>query len=55
MDNFSKFDWIVLLKNESAETIKDPLESILINSKRKPNLIETHRGKEFYDSIFKVL
>ena len=28
------------------------MENILLNSKRKPNLIETHRGKEFYDTIF---
>ena len=24
----------------------------MTNSKRKPNLIETHRGKEFYNNIF---
>ena len=39
--NFSKFGWTVPLKNESAQTIKDPFENILISSKRKPNLIES--------------
>ena len=33
-------------------TIKDSFENILISSKGKPNLIETDRGKEFYNNIF---
>ena len=53
IDNFSKFGWTVPLKNKNALTIKDSFENIIINSKRKPNLIETDRGKEFYNSIFK--
>ena len=32
--------------------VKDSFENILINSKRKPNLIESDRGKEFYNNIF---
>ena len=52
IDNFSKFGWTVPLKNKNAQIIKDSFESILINSKRKPNLIETDRGKEFYNNIF---
>ena len=52
IDNFSKFGWTVPLKNKNAQTIKDSFENILISSKRKPNLIETDRGKEFYNSIF---
>ena len=52
IDNFSKFGWTIPLKNKSAQTIKDSFENILINSKRKPNLIETVRGKEFYNNIF---
>ena len=40
------------LSKKSAQTIKDSFENILINSKRKPNLIETDRGKEFYNNIF---
>ena len=52
IDNFSKYGWTIPLKNENAQTIKDSFENILINSKRKPNLIETDRGKEFYNSIF---
>ena len=52
IDNFSKFGWTVPLKNKNAQTIKDSSENILISSKRKPNLIESDRGKEFYNNIF---
>ena len=52
IDNFSKFGWTVPLKNINAQTKKDSFENILINSKRKPNLIESDRGKEFYNNIF---
>ena len=52
IDNFSKYGWTIPLKNKNAETIKDSFENILIKSKRKPNLIETDRGKEFYNRIF---
>ena len=52
IDNFSKYDWTISLKNKNAQTIKDSFENILINSKGSPNLIETDRGKEFYNNIF---
>ena len=52
IDNFSKFGWTIPLKNKNAQTIKDSFENIRISSKRSPNLIETDRGKEFYNNIF---
>ena len=52
IDNFSKFGWTVPLKNKNAQTIKDSFEIFLISSKRKPNLIGSDRGKEFYNNIF---
>ena len=52
MDNFSKYGWTVPLKSKNAQTIKGSFEIILIGSKRKPNLFETDRGKEFYNNIF---
>ena len=52
IDNFSKFGWTIALKNKNAQTIKDSFENIFLNSKRKPNLIESDRGKEFYNNIF---
>ena len=51
IDNLSKFRWTSPLKKKSL-TIKDSFENISIKSKRKPNLIETGRGKEFYNKIF---
>ena len=54
IDNFSKFGWTIPLKNKNAQTIKDSFENILISSKRKPNLIESDRGKEFYNNVFQV-
>ena len=52
IDNFSKYGWTIPLKNKNAQTIRDSFENVLINSKRKPNLIESDRGKEFYNNIF---
>ena len=52
IDNFSKYGWTIPLKNKNAQTIKDSFENILISSKRKPNLIESDRGREFYNNIF---
>ena len=54
IDNFSKFGFTSPLKNKKAQTIKDSFESILISSKRSPNLLETDRGKEFYNNIFSL-
>ena len=52
LDNFSKFGWTIPLKNKNAQTIKESFENILKSSKRLPNLIESDRGKEFYNNIF---
>ena len=51
-DNFSKFGWTVPLKNKNAQTMKHSFENIPTTSKRKPILIESDRGKEFYNNIF---
>ena len=52
IDNFSKFGWTVPLKNKNAQTTKNSFENILISSKRRPNFIESDRGKEFHNNIF---
>ena len=54
LDNFSKFGWTVPLKNKNAQTIKDSFQNILISSKRKPNLIESDRGREFYNNFSRL-
>ena len=52
LDIFSKFGWTVRLKNKNAQTMKDSYEYIIISSERKPDSIETDRGKEFYKNFF---
>ena len=52
IDNFSKIGRTIPLRNKNALTIKDSFENVLISSKRKPNLIESDRGKDFYNNIF---
>ena len=52
IDNFSKYGGTVPLKNKNAQTIEDSFENILTNSKRRPNLIESDRAREFYNNIF---
>ena len=49
IDNFSKIGCTVPLKN--AKTITNSLENILINSRRKPNLIESDGRKELNNNI----
>ena len=49
IDNFSKFGWRVPLKNKNAHSIKGFFKNVLISSKRRPNLIESDCGKEFYN------
>ena len=51
IDNFSKFGWTIPRKKKNAQTIKDSFENIFLSSKRSPNLIESDRGKEFYNNI----
>ena len=52
IDNFSKYGWTVPLKNKSGRTIRDSFENIIKTSK-KPNLIESDRGKYSLTIFFK--
>ena len=53
IDNFSKYLWAIPLKNKNSQTITDEFSNILSTSKRKPLKIESDRGAEFYNSIFR--
>ena len=46
-DIFSKFAWVIPLKDKRGITIKNALEKIF--NKRKPKLLWTDRGTEFYN------
>ena len=50
---FSKYAFVVHLKVKKRITIPIAFQSILDNSKRKPNKIWTDRGSEFYTTHFK--
>ena len=52
IDNYSKYLWAILLKNEYSQTITNEFSIILTKSKRKLFKIESDRGSEFCNSIF---
>ena len=52
-DLFSKYAFAVPLKDKKGITIANAFQSILDNSKRKPNKIWTDQGSEFYNTHFK--
>ena len=53
IDIFSKYVWIVPLKDKKGASIVDAFRSILKQSNRKPNKIWVDKGSEFYNSSFK--
>ena len=50
---FSKYAFAVPLKDKKGTTIANTFQSILNNSKRKPNKIWTDQGSKFYNTNFK--
>ena len=53
IDLFSKYAFAVPLKDKKGTTIANAFQSILNNSKRKPNKIWKAQGSEFYNTHFK--
>ena len=53
IDLFSKYDFVVPLKDKKGTTIVNAFQSILSNSRRKPNKIWVDQGSEFYNTHFK--
>ena len=52
---FSKYDWVVPLKDKEGVSIVNAFQSILDKSKRKANKIWIDQGSEFYNNFFKKL
>ena len=52
-DSFSKYAWVVPLKDKNRASIVDPFQKILDDSNRKPNKIWVDKGSEFYNNSFK--
>ena len=53
IDIFSKYDWVVPLKDKKGISIVKAFQSILKQSNRKPNKIWVDKGSEFYNAYFK--
>ena len=51
---FSKYAWVVPLKDEKGASIVNAFQKVLDKSKRKPNNIWVDKGSEFYNSSFKT-
>ena len=54
LDVFSKYGWIVPLKDKKGETITEAFKSILKEG-RKPEYLWTDKGKEYYSKHLKDL
>ena len=54
IDVFSKFGWIVPLQNKKGETVAGAFENIF-KSGRKPQLLWTDKGTEFYNGNVKQM
>ena len=50
---FSKYAWVVPLKDKKGATIVNAFQKILKKSGRKPNKIWVDKGSEFYNNSFK--
>ena len=53
IDIFSKYAWVVPLKDKKGISIVKAFQSILKQSNRKPNKIWGDKGSEFYNAYFK--
>ena len=53
IDLFSKYAFVVLLKDKKGISIVNAFQSFLNKSKRKPNKIWIDKGSEFYNASFK--
>ena len=54
IDIFSKYDWVISLKDKKGASIVDAFQKILKKSdKRKPNKIWVDKESEFYNNSFK--
>ena len=53
IDIFSKYAWVIPLKDKKGITITNAFQKILDGSNRKPKKIWVDKGSEFYNSSFK--
>ena len=49
IDIYSKYAWVILLKNKNCITITNAFQKLLKESNRKPNKIWVDKGSAFYN------
>ena len=49
IDIFSKYAWVIPLKDKKGTTINNAFQKILDESNRKPNKILVDKRREFYN------
>ena len=54
IDIYSKYAWVVPLKDKKGVSIVNAFQSILKKSNRKPNKIWVDKGSEFYNRLMKL-
>jgi hypothetical protein len=53
IDTFSKYAWVIPLKNKKASTVRDAFASLITD--RRPNMLQTDKGSEFVNETFQRL
>ena len=53
IDIYSKYTWVIPLKDKKGVSIADAFQKILKESNRKPSKIWVDKGGEFYNNLFK--
>ena len=54
IDIFSKYGWIIPLRDEKGITITNAFQKFLKESNQKPNKILVYKGSEFYNRSMKL-
>ena len=54
IDIYSKYVWVIPLKDKKGTTITNSFQKILKESNRKPNQIRVDKGSGFYNSSVKI-
>ena len=52
IDLFSKYEWVVPLKDKKGTSIVNAFEKIISERRRKPNKILVGQGSEFFNRFF---
>ena len=55
IDVFSKYDWMLPLKDKTRKSVADTFKEIFKKSEQKPEKLCTDKGREFYNKHVKEL